>query len=415
MKLAKLSLAAIMTVGALATSATAADNLADAFKNGKLNGELKAFYFDREGGGNAASSGTTGSNAEIFNVGVMLNYVTDPLMGLTMGLTFQSSHAPFADEDAKADFSGSTATGDMYGSGAQLSQAYINYAVAKTNIKIGRQFIASPLVNNSGSRMVKDAFEALTVVSNDVPNTTLMAGAITKWQARTDGGGASGGIGQFKSLNADDDMAYTALVVNKSVPGLTLTAQYLTLDGEGAAKTNGFQDIYAEVAYAGKAGSFNYGVAANYLNTNWEQANIESGDMYGAKVSFGMGDLKTYVAYTAIGENGGAGVKNGFGHGAHPEFAKGVSRTVSYTNDDSQAYSLDVNYNFKAIGLLAGARYTIVEDDNAATDRDKFDIQDLYLTYKVAQLKGLQFDANYQGYGKDADGRDIWFKATYKF
>ena len=42
MKLAKLSLAAMVVAG-LATSSFAADTLADAFKNGKVRGEIKAF------------------------------------------------------------------------------------------------------------------------------------------------------------------------------------------------------------------------------------------------------------------------------------------------------------------------------------------------------------------------------------
>ena len=48
MKLAKLSLAAMVVAG-LASSSFAADTLADAFKNGKVSGELRAWYFDREG------------------------------------------------------------------------------------------------------------------------------------------------------------------------------------------------------------------------------------------------------------------------------------------------------------------------------------------------------------------------------
>ena len=52
MKLAKLSLAAMVVAG-LASSSFAADTLADAFKNGKVNGELRAWYFDREGSATA--------------------------------------------------------------------------------------------------------------------------------------------------------------------------------------------------------------------------------------------------------------------------------------------------------------------------------------------------------------------------
>ena len=58
MKLAKLSLVAMVVAG-LASSSFAADTLADAFKNGKVNGELKAWYFDKD---NGATSGTTHEN-----------------------------------------------------------------------------------------------------------------------------------------------------------------------------------------------------------------------------------------------------------------------------------------------------------------------------------------------------------------
>ncbi len=150
MKLAKLSLAAMVVAG-LASSSFAADTLADAFKNGKVSGELRAWYFDREGSATAdpdktaANKGGKDINADIFNVGVILGYVTDSFYGFKLGATFQSNYAPAADSDAKADFNT-----DEYGSGAVLSEAYIQYSIGNTTAKVGRQFISTPLVNGSG-------------------------------------------------------------------------------------------------------------------------------------------------------------------------------------------------------------------------------------------------------------------------
>ena len=152
MKLAKLSLAAMVVAG-LASSSFAADTLADAFKNGKVSGELRAWYFDREGSATAATSSV---NSDIFNTGVVLGYVTDSFYGFKLGATFQSNYAAFADGSlteagtAKSDFKG-----DEYGSGAVLSEAYVQYSIGKTTAKVGRQFISTPLVNGSGSRMIK--------------------------------------------------------------------------------------------------------------------------------------------------------------------------------------------------------------------------------------------------------------------
>ena len=138
MKLAKLSLAAMVVAG-LASSSFAADTLADAFKNGKVSGELRAWYFDREGSATAdpdktaANKGGKDINADIFNTGVVLGYVTDSFYGFKLGATFQSNYAAFADGSlteagtAKSDFKG-----DEYGSGAVLSEAYVQYSIGKT-------------------------------------------------------------------------------------------------------------------------------------------------------------------------------------------------------------------------------------------------------------------------------------------
>ena len=67
MKLAKLSLAAMVVAGLASSSFAESTTLEDAFKNGKVNGELRAWYFNRD-------TGTATEN--IFNTGVDLTYVT---------------------------------------------------------------------------------------------------------------------------------------------------------------------------------------------------------------------------------------------------------------------------------------------------------------------------------------------------
>ena len=50
MKLAKLSLVAMVVAGLASSSFAESSTLADAFKNGKVTGELRAWYFDRDTG-----------------------------------------------------------------------------------------------------------------------------------------------------------------------------------------------------------------------------------------------------------------------------------------------------------------------------------------------------------------------------
>ena len=95
MKLAKLSLATIVVAG-LTSSSFAADTLVDAFKNGKVSGEVRAWYFDRDNG--------TTAHEGLVNTGIVLNYITDSLAGFKLGTTIQSNYAPFADEAEKSLF-----------------------------------------------------------------------------------------------------------------------------------------------------------------------------------------------------------------------------------------------------------------------------------------------------------------------
>ena len=413
MKLAKLSLVTIVVAG-LTTSSFAADTLADAFKNGTINGELKAYYFDRAGSPNLSTAATEKINSDIFTTGVMLHYNTDAFYGFKLGATMQSSYSPFADGaigtpgTAKDDFKN-----EMYGSGAQLSEAYIEYTLDKTSIKIGRQYINTPLVGGSPSRMIIQSFEGAMITNTNLPQTTVVAGVITKFQDRTD---FAGNIADFENLDsALGAHAYTLLAINKSISNTTLTAQWLGIDGSNTA--TGVGDFYyVEAAYANTLGDYRYGLALNHEYKATQKLNEKDGKMYGAKVSLGYGDFNTYVAYSVITDDGdikGNAMGGGLGGGTQTVFAKGLQNKPGTFTKDTDAYSVDANYDFKNINFKLGARYTGV-DDNA--NNKEYAYTDIYTKYTfVGALKGLSTDISYQDWGKDADGHDFWFKANYKF
>jgi hypothetical protein len=420
MKLAHLSLATLVMAG-LTTNSFAADTLADAFKNGQLGGELRAYYFDRAGDPNrVASSSTSLINSSLFSTGVDLKYVTDSFNGFKLGMTIQSSYSPFADGavgkagTAKGDFSG-----DEYGSGAVFSEAYIQYTLDKTVLKVGRQYIATPLVAGSPSRMVAQSFEGATLTNTNLPDTTIMAGVITKYQSRTDN---AGGIAQFGILDTstttpdtEHNHGYTLFVSNKSVPNTTITAQWAGLDTNDAATVGGDVDwYYGEINYKIPVNDFTYGLA---VNTEYKSATLKSdGVMYGAMASLGYKDFNTYAAYSVITDKGDiygiSTLAGGIGGGSQTTFAHGYQNKFGIFSRDTKVYSYDANYNFKNIGLLVGARYTGADDNYLHHD---YGYTDIYTVYTVQALKGLVFDVSYQDWSRDVDGHDFWFKAIYKF
>ena len=422
MKLAKLSLAAIVVAG-LASSSFAADTLADAFKNGKVNGELKAYYFTTDNGQ---------KDADIFSTGAMLSYKTASLYGLSLGLTAQASASPFANDDAKDMFNSS-----MYGSGAALSEAYVAYNIGKTTAMVGRMFLDTPLVSGSGSRIIKEAFEGAAVINTDLPNTTLIAGYVQKFQSRTN---RDGNVGEFtknfstnSGPNVDlDNGGYTLAVINKSIPGLTLTGAYAYADAyledSGTVYVDGGVNIaYIEALYEGKVGEIGYtlGLQDYYNKINDSTTSDDTINVYAVKAGLSYKGINGTVAYSQVSDdNVAAGaVLSGLGNGADLLYTDPVIAMNGY-NRDTKSYLIDLNYDITAAANV-GIRYVIADGylsptSNPRTDAGTGKYKDassaVYGTYKFdGSLKGFSLGAQYEHQDKDVDGDDLWVKANYKF
>jgi len=405
MKLAKLSLAAIVVAG-LATSSFAADTLEGAFNEGKVTGAIQAYYWTKD-------TGTGGYDADIFTSALDLSYETGKFYGFGMKATFQSSASPFADADAKTG--GANFAYDMWGSGAQLSEIYLSYNMKNTTALVGRMYLDTPLVGSSGSRVTKQAFEGAAIINTDLPNTTLIAGYVQKFQDRTD---LNGNIGEFKkefgtgSGYADqvmlEDGGYTLAVINKSIPGLTLTAAY-------ADAIDAVQIVYAEAAYEGKASSFSYGLAAQYYYNDFDNAvGGDSVDLFGVKGTLGMGSLTGTVAYTTTGSlastHGVGGLVSGLGGSADLAYAGSPILSDSYAAGvDSYKVALDYAINANA---TIGTFYVL----NDFADNTEVSYIGLVGSYAFdGALKGLAVDVIYDDAGKDGDSSEMRLNLNYKF
>lgn len=450
MKLAKLSLVAVVVAG-LSTSSFAADTLADAFKNGKVSGELRAWYFDREtdklnAAGTAVVSNAT-KTGSLFSTGAILGYVTDSFYGFNVGAKFQSNYAPFANTEAKNTFAG-----DMYGSGAVLSEGYLKYSIGKTVATVGRQFISTPLVSGSGSRMFKESFEGSTIVNSDLPNTTIMAGYVDKFQGRTSsvltstvgeaptfekkGYFTNGGTAVF-------DGVYTAMVVNKSIPNLVLTGQYASVNDYSSL---GDLSIYhAEANYKIPVNNFKLGFDAMYrassadavfdaskLNGNFMAARASIKELSGFNLSVAMG--KSDSTDDLVG-----GLGNGSDIGYTGTIIAGAKPTYQANTTSYQAEAI---YDFATLGvsgLKVGAQYAIWNQSALATktlnrtsslvdaskeldNKNDFKTFGINATYAFnGALKGLTTTVVYEttmaelGNKPSYDIQELRFMANYKF
>jgi len=440
MKLAKLSLVTLVVAG-LTTCSFAADTLVDAFKNGKVKGELKAYYFDADKG--------NGTSAGLISTGLELGYVTDSLYGFNLGATIRTNHAPFADDDAKALFKY-----DMYGSGAALSEAYIGYKTKGTKIKVGRQYFATPALAGSGSRMFKESFQGASVFNKSLPATTLMAGFVNKFQGRTSTvmGEADGDAPTFEKrillsgvsggATYGFDNAYTIFAMNKSIPNLTLMAQYLNLT-DVEDRSNDKTDIsvyFGEAKYTLPLDGYTLecatSIRASRLDTDAFNAggpmgtNNYNGTHYSGRIAVkglsGFG-ASFSAATTSDDKNLIAGISNGAGTYTATMIRQGEASMRASTD----SYKLNVSYDFSKIGVkgLHGVvAYGYADQGEVATKTVTTDIVSYAaaLKYSVASLKGLSFSVQYETQEEEKtnsatntvtslDRNELRFRTSYKF
>lgn len=391
MKLTRLSFVAV-AIACLSTSSYAQETLKDAFQEGKFGGELKAYYFNRD----AKTSG----NDSIFTTGVLLKYETLSYKNFKLGALLQTSSSPFANKDAKAEYNK-----DMYGSGAQLTNAYIKYKIAKTTATVGRQHIKTPLVRSSGSRLVKQAFEGERILTKIIPKTEINFMHINKFQARTDG---AGDIAEFEDVSTDG--AYSIMARTKFIPNTIFTAQYLDVKDDSTSKD--YQVTYVDGKYLGKADNFSYNISAQHLDS--QRTNGKDSDVSAFKVGIKKGNFSSYVAYSKTGDES---VKLGLGSSVYGVYYTGSTITAgagTVNVKDSESYAIDLKY--KLAGIKFGARYVQVKE-NSGENRKVPGIFASY-TFKGA-LKGLSthiaYEENKFSDSSKRDTNEMRLKLKYTF
>jgi len=356
----KLSLVAGLAL-ASCTSASAYD-LKGAFENAKVSGEMKVMYFDE--------TQTSTKDDQITAIGGKLSFETGKVEGLYGKLTFQTSHI--------LDYSNSAANifkKDMDASGSVLSESYLGYKMNDNFAKIGRQFIKTPLVAGSGSRMIKDSFEAI-LAGTTVANTTIVAGHVSKYANRTDQAGAPG---KFIEIENGKDGAITLYAENKSVENLKIRAQYAVLQDD-----KDLSIMYTDAAY--KLGdtklSVQYGISDN-------DANTDKGTLLGLKIDQKIDALTLSAAYNTAGDK--EDYESGLGEGAHYAFTK-LSVGSGKNAYKATADSMMIQAAYKMGDLKLAAAHAKYE-----TDTTDYTEQEVSAKYKFSKQSYLA--ASYTTFG----------------
>ena len=384
MKLAKLSLAAIVVAG-LASSSFAADSLAAAFKEGKVSGAIKSMYRDVSVDNDPSKTG--------FAVYGELGYVTGSLNGFSFGATFQTSHTLGLQDNVAAEVDGSVAT-----SQTSLSESYLAYQcdVTKSTIKIGRQYIDTPLVSSSSSRLYNDMFEGATIANTYFANTTLVAGVVKKYKDR------------FNPTATLEDEIYTAYVNNKSIKGLELTAQ-MTYHKDDRTL------VYVDAAYALPT-AFPLTVGAQYIGDYSDVVGEDDAYIYGFMAGTEVAGFGLSAYYNRTSDE--RDVVYGYGQGT--DWTYNSVQYASGVYQDMKSYQGKISYDFSKVGvagLTAFVRYATYDSGVVGNNLDEWNVD---VSYKFSgAAKGLEARVRFADIDYDAptgdDGQDFRVIAAYKF
>lgn len=400
-----------------------AETLSDALNNGKVSGELRTIFINSSYTDANSQAGPLDNN-NLGSTALQLNYDSGDFYGFKAGVGIQAGKDFQLHKDASEDDSRATV------SATSVYRAFVDYqfdeSKTRTQVRVGRQSIVSPLLMDSGMYPMRDAWNGVTVTNQDIPNTTVQFAYIKDWVKRY-GSDSNGGAVQ-EDFHFKDPL-YSLHVKNQSVKDLSLEAQYLTTDQAGAIgdppttlNTQGFSNYYTRAEYKLPV-QHPVTVGVMHAGANFKDPAEKDTTLSGIKLETKVKNVGVNVAYTTVADDNDypgtlghvpnfqtfnnllvnddmfagtkiasvkispdlkvAGLKTSLSYAKYKQSAAGISNSVT-NMDGASELGLDIKYDMPRVkGLsarlgLAKVDYSL---DNPALD-DKMDYARLHLNYK---------------------------------
>ncbi len=279
-----------------------AGTFGEALKNGKFTANLRTFYFDR-----SFDEDKTGiRNSTALTFGGILKYESAAYHGVKFGLAYYGSQRIggfFSREEGR----GTSILGREGEDLGFLGEAYLQYDIGNTMFKVGRQQLATPLIQNHDLRILPSVYEAAVIRNTDIPDTMIELGYVTAYT------GFTSKDNKFLDYNkkwGEDGLAYI-YATNKSIENLTLRGQYVKALTDTNANGNPiFVDDYKyiDAKYAIPMGTNTY-IKAQYGGNAYNIG--EDSTLLGVKAGTTFGMFNVAVLYDKISDNSFKAVESG--------------------------------------------------------------------------------------------------------
>ncbi|MRI84022.1 MAG: hypothetical protein C6I00_06335 [Nitratiruptor sp.] len=404
MRLAKLSLAAILALGVSA--------FADV-ENVKFSGEAKLYYdttdkdpydlFDQSASRGQAAA-TLAMSADLAD-GVAGKIAVTGLS--TLGLENNLVSNVWAGAFSR--------NGNFVGTSSQwwVSEAWLAKTFGNTTLKIGRQELNTPLAFSEKWNIVSNTFDAAVLLNNDLPETTLVGA----WVGRGNGAagqvvyGVENGTDPFDTYAKElgGEGAYAVAAITKLIPMTTAQLWYYNVVQVAQAWW-----LQADVDLKDALPGLGFGL--QYASIDPDAPQADTANAWAVKLSYNMDGLNLAAAYSATDEDGAVPIAN---------TATGLigSQSKLYTEawwnygyvglPDTNTFMLSAAYTLEGIADLY-AQYT-----SADTGKNNADMNEFTLTASksfgnlATTLAYIYTDADDQNDGSSYNTVQLYF--TYSF
>ncbi len=438
-----LSISVILALSSFADGESVkVDNLADMFGKGKIGGEIRTFYINRDWNDNFETISKKLDRSAL-SVGGHIKYNTAEYNGFSLGASTHTTNGLGINDDeaGKVDPTLFGKNGDSY---SILAEIYAEYKAMNTSLKIGRQKLDTPLAGADDVRMIPNHFEAAVLTNTYLKDTTFIAAQVNKIAEGTfanaygkdnlalqSGYGLAREVGKFVDLensalgmNARNTNGVTALaVIYQGIPNLKAQLwDYYAHDILNA--------IYGQADYKFIIdATTNLTLSGQYIkedDVGDKFAGEINSELFGAKANLTIDKTQFYVAYNSTGSSIGANQNGGIitPWGGYPLFVQGMV-TRHGTFADTNSWRVGVEQDMAKIGIdglsanVSYMEFDIGKDNSYINGKSwvaKESFFDLIYKTQIENLK-LRFRGNFpDSFATDNRGWDEYrFIAYYSF
>ncbi len=412
----KLLTAAIAVVLGTISLAAQADSLSDIFTQGHVDGELRTYYFSRLYG----APNTTDANA--LGVAALINFRSGTFAnGFSLGGSFLTANSLGTQSGNPAAID-TTLMGPT-NSISSLGQAYLQYQNDWMQVRAGYQYLNTPWMGSSDSRVLPASYNAVSAVFKPMKGWDIFALRSFEWKGRTASGyyndnlyypptyrgdSSYGGIGGLPATATQANGAY-ALGTAYATGGFKAQAWYYDfrqfarmgyVDGSYTFKTGTGFDPFIAAQYVTESGGSNNKLVSNNVALFGVTGTRVKNNTWGTDVGVNIPNGKFEVGYNKIAQEAGA-VGNGAlispytaAYATDPLYTTSMIRGL-VEQGPGHAWKAKLTYSFldnHLVLMTSYAKYTTIQRGNS---------HDLYvdLTY------------NFDGYLKGLSVRDRWERA----